>query len=245
MKRLPRIRRRWLVVMVLTVILLLAAATTGILYRQPQFAIRRLAGWHPDVLFYVKTRQPAVGLTIDDGPHAGITPRILDVLQQYDVRATFFVLGDHIPGNELLLERMRSEGHELGNHLAEDRPSILLPNEEFARQLAVVDPWIQATDGVKWFRPGSGWFDDPMLEQARELGYHCCLGSIFPHDDKIHAPQWLADEVLKRVYPGAIIILHDGQDERASVVETLERLLPELLERGYSVMTVSELVGLE
>lgn len=225
------------------VALALAGTLGGIFWRQPRFVVRTLAGMNPGVLFHVETADSVVALTVDDGPHRAITPGVLDVLRERGLHITFFVLGDHIAGHEDILERMRAEGHEIGNHLVEDRPSIMLSDEEFERQLLAVDPWVDPHAEHRWLRPGSGWFDDGMVELAARHGYRLCLGSVFPHDDKIRDPDVLVPEVLGRVRPGAIIILHDGADERAGLLETLPRVLEGLADRGYEVVTVSELVG--
>jgi peptidoglycan/xylan/chitin deacetylase (PgdA/CDA1 family) len=238
-----RLRPRLLVgLMAGGIFLALAGVLGGIIWRQPRFAVEKMAAWNPEVLFRVETTAPVVALTIDDGPHADITPRVLDVLARHGARATFFVLGENIGGNEDLLARMRAEGHEIANHLVEDRPSILLGEEEFARQLHEVDPWLDRQARWRWLRPGSGWFSPGMVEIAARHGYGLCLGSIFPHDDRIHDAERLAATVLGRVRPGDVIILHDGAEERAVLVDVLERILPELAARGFRVTTVSDLV---
>lgn len=243
MKR-PRFTRRLVVILIVAaVVVFLTGGLGGVAWFQPRFAVRGLSKINPDVLFEVKTKEKIVALTIDDGPHPGITPGVLDLLAENDIRCTFFVLGEHIVGNEDLLERMINEGHEIGNHLVEDRPSITLSDKEFIRQLEVVDPWIDPSAPHRWMRPGSGWFTPDMVELAAQHGYGLCLGSIFPHDDKIHDPQTLADKVLGSMYPGAIIILHDGQDQRAGLVKTLQLVLEGLKAEGYEVLTVSELVA--
>ncbi len=239
-----RVRRRLLVGLMVAAALLVVGAVIGrIVWLQPRFAVEGLADLNPEVLIRVETTQPLVALTIDDGPHATITPRALDVLAAHGAHATFFLLGDNIPGNEGLLGRMRTEGHELGNHLVEDRPSILLPEEEFIRQLLQVDPWVDKAARWRWLRPGSGWFSPGMVESAAEHGYRLCLGSIFPHDDRIHDAERLAAMVLERVQPGDVIILHDGSDERAVLGETLDLVLAGLAARGLRAVTVSELVA--
>ena len=226
------------------VALLVIGWIAATVWYQPRYAVQGLALANPDVLFEVETSRQAVALTIDDGPHPDITPGVLDLLKERGVQLTFFVLGEHIPGNEHILERMRAEGHEIGNHLVEDRPTVLLSEKEFERQLLVVDPWVDRDAEFLWMRPGSGWFTPAMVDQVAKHGYRVCLGSIFPHDDRIHDPPTLAKAVLKRVYPGAIIIVHDGADERATLVETLGLILDGLEERGFQVMTVSGLVAL-
>ena len=237
-------RRRFIIILsVALAVLGLAVALGWVGWSQPRFAIEGMAELNPDVLFQVETTDKVVALTIDDGPHRAITPFVLDLLRDRGVHVTFFVLGDNIPGNEDLLTRMRAEGHEIGNHLVEDRPSVLLPAEEFERQLLAVDPWVDHDAPHRWLRPGSGWFTPDMVEQAAQHGYRICLASIFPHDDRIHEPQRLAADVLGRVHPGAIIVLHDGQDERVRLPETLRLVLDGLATRGYRVGTVSALVS--
>ena len=240
-----RWRRRTVIALVVGgVALLVIGWIAGTVWYQPRYAVKGLALANPDVLFEVETSQQAVALTIDDGPHPDITPGVLDLLRERGVQVTFFILGEYIPGNEHILERMRAEGHEIGNHLVEDRPAVLMSTEEFERQLMVVDPWVDHDAEHLWMRPGSGWFSHPMVEHAASHGYRLCLASVFPHDDRIHDPQTLAEYVLKRVYPGAIVVLHDGAEERATLVETLGLILDGLEERGFQVKTVSGLVAL-
>ena len=237
-------RRRLLAGLIGAAALLVLGALIGVVvWRQPRFAVEGMADLNPDVLFRVETTRPLVALTIDDGPHATITPRALDVLAAHGAHATFFLLGEHIPGNEAVVERMRAEGHELGNHLVEDRPSIQLPEEEFVRQLLQVDPWMDKTARWRWLRPGSGWFSPDMVQLVADHGYRLCLGTIFPHDDRIHDAERLAATVLERVQPGDVIILHDGADERAVLGETLGLVMAGLAERGLRAVTVSELVA--
>jgi len=237
-------RRRLIIGLSVALVLLgLATATGWIGWSQPRFAIDGLSELNPDVLFQAQTSEKVVALTIDDGPYRAITPHVLDLLRERGIHATFFVLGDNIAGNEDLLRRMQAEGHEIGNHLVEDQPSVLLPAEEFERQMLAVDPWVDAEASHRWLRPGSGWFTPGMVEQAAQYGYRICLASIFPHDDRVHEPTRLAHDVLGRVYPGAIIVLHDGQEERVRLPETLALVLDGLQARGYRVGTISELVA--
>src|SRR5215211_6631811 len=82
---------------------------------RPGPVIRWLSRQFPEVVFQKANAGPLVALTFDDSPHATSTPRILDVLDAHDVRATFFMIGEHIVGNEEVVRRLVNEGHELGN----------------------------------------------------------------------------------------------------------------------------------
>src|SRR5690606_13498304 len=99
------------------VILLLPIFLVLIFLVQPFFIIRFLAKKNPEVLYFANTERKVVALTIDDGPHADVTPYILDVLKKYSAHATFFLLGENIKANGYLIEKMKSDGHEIGNHL--------------------------------------------------------------------------------------------------------------------------------
>jgi peptidoglycan/xylan/chitin deacetylase (PgdA/CDA1 family) len=198
----------------------------------------------PHVLFCVDTNEPVIALTIDDGPHATVTPAILDVLARHGAHATFFVLGECIPGNEALLDRIRNEGHELANHLFTDMPSILLSDTEIESQLVAVDSMI-TTGPIKWFRPGSGWFRRGMLQVVRKHGYRCVLGSVYPIDTHVRSNSLIEKNALGGLAPGAILVLHDGQADRMRTVEVLESILPRIKALGLRVVTLTDLVGVQ
>ncbi len=224
--------------------LLLAVALIPALlaWWQPRCVLRFFAAVNPEVLFFVETKQPLVALTIDDAPHPTLTPRILDVLATHHARVTFFVIGAHVPGNEHVLHRMVVDGHELGNHDFHDYPSIRLSAAEFAQQVHRTHQQLASFGPIRFFRPASGWFNQRMLQQLRPYAYRCVLGSAYP-EDLLSSPRYLAHHMLFNTHPGAILILHDGSEQRARTVAVLDRVLPELQRRGYRVVTVSELLA--
>ncbi len=220
----------------------LAALLLSMALIQPEWLARSFSD---QVTYSVNTEQPAVALTIDDGPDPATTPAILDVLAEYQARATFFVITARVPGNELLLERMVDDGHELGNHLTHEEPSIRLGRYGFARELEISDSVLGEFGEVEWLRPGSGWFNEDMLSTAQQQGYRVALGSIYPFDATIPSPWFASEFILWRTRPGAVIVLHDHRGRGERTVSTLRRVLPELIGRGYSIVTLSELVELE
>ncbi|HIE37590.1 MAG TPA: peptidoglycan-N-acetylglucosamine deacetylase [Anaerolineales bacterium] len=213
------------------------------LFLRPGWIVAALAKAFPDVVYFVETREPVVALTIDDGPDAVATARILSVLRRYDARATFFLISGYIPGNEAVVARIVEEGHEIANHLTADRPSILLEPAEFERELVEAHEILSGFSDVRWFRPGSGWYNRAMLSTLQEHGYRCVLGSVYPFDPQIPSAWFAAHYVLWNVRPGAVIVLHDrgGRGERTAVA--LATILAELDRRGFRVVTLSELVG--
>lgn len=232
----PRVRKG-------AAVLLGACALLGAALVRPHPIVGLLARRFPDVLFFAEIEEPLVALTFDDSPHATLTPRILDALAEHGARATFFVIGAHVPGNEGILRRIVAEGHELGNHLLTDAPSARLPPDEFANQLRQTHDLLTPYGEIRWFRPGHGRFHRPMLDHVRAHGYRCALASAFAFEFHVPFAGYAARHLLLHARPGAVIVLHDGAADRERTVETLRRLLPKLTRRGYLVVTLSELVA--
>jgi peptidoglycan-N-acetylglucosamine deacetylase len=209
---------------------------------QPDWIVAALARRSPEVVYSVETQEPVVALTIDDGPDPAVTPKILDVLRQHDARATFFLITNRVPGNEDIVVRMVEEDHELANHLTTDEPSIRLTPSDFEHQLLESHGVLSKFADVRWFRPGSGWYDAAMLSILHKHGYRCVLGSVYPFDPQLPSSWFAAHYVLWSVRPGSIIVLHDHGARGERTASALATILPELNRRGFRVITVSELL---
>jgi peptidoglycan/xylan/chitin deacetylase (PgdA/CDA1 family) len=225
--------------MVATLALLLLV--TALFLFRPQWLAALLAKGSAEVLWRVPRQDPVVALTIDDGPDATTTPDILDVLRHHGAHATFFLITERVAGNEDLVARTVEERHELGNHMNTDQPSVLLEPPEFERQLLASHRVLAQFAPVRWFRPGSGWFDAQMLSTLRRHGYRCVLGTVYPFDAQIHSAWFAASYVLWNLRPGSIIVLHDHGGRGARTAVALATILPELQRRGFRVVTLSEL----
>jgi peptidoglycan/xylan/chitin deacetylase (PgdA/CDA1 family) len=200
-----------------------------------------LAKVSPGVVYYVETEQPVVALTIDDGPDPAVTPRILDVLQEYEAHATFFLLTSRLPGSGEILERMLEEGHEIANHLVYDDRSIALSDEEFESQLIESHALLAEYTDQRYFRPGSGWYSPDMLSTLDEQGYRCVLGSVYPFDPQLPSTWFATNYILLNTQPGSIIVMHDYGARGERTADALEVILPELDRLGYRVVTLSEM----
>jgi peptidoglycan/xylan/chitin deacetylase (PgdA/CDA1 family) len=171
------------------------------------------------------------------------TRALLDLLARNDARATFFLISDRIPGNEDLVEEIVRAGHELGNHLTRDEVSLDLGPEKFERELVRSRAMLERFAPTRWFRPGSGWYDDWMVEIAERHGYRIVLGSVYPIDAQLHW-SWLAYRfIVWRARPGAIVILHESGGRAERTLRTLGKVLPELRRRGHRMVTLSELMA--
>ncbi|RFU28155.1 hypothetical protein B7463_g8186, partial [Scytalidium lignicola] len=193
-----------------------------------------------------------VALTLDDAPSSE-TAKILDLLQQHGAKATFFVIGNQISAYPGILERILTEGHEIGNHDWADDPSFKLSLETLERQIKDVEALIPKVQGdrssnsrkgdsevsLKYFRPASGFFSMPMVKRLKNLGYMTVLGSIYSHDPQIHFPRLNARHILSMIRPGGIIIMHD---RRSYSAEQLELVLTSLEAWEWRVLSVGGLL---
>lgn len=209
----------------------------------PRWALGLYVDEHGEPLFYVETDRQVAALTIDDGPDASTTPAILDVLARHRAQATFFLITENVADNEALVRRLLAEGHEIGNHLTRDEPSIDLPPDRFRAELTRAHQTLSAFGPIRWFRPGGGRSTAEMRSEARQLRYRTALGDVYPFDVHIPSVTWIRFHVVTLVRPGSIIVLHDRGPRGRRTAEALDRLLPALAARGYRVVTLTALVA--
>ena len=206
--------------------------------------LKRLIGGGDEVVYRVSVAQPIAALTIDDGPFATSTPAILDVLDATESRATFFIIGSHVRGNEALMERLVSDGYEIGHHMLSDVPSHRLPIERFRQEFLQTHSIIRRfTNNLRWFRPGSGFFTAAMLEVVRDFGYKGVLGDVYPFDAYIPSVAFACEVIARAINPGSILILHDGRVRGRRTARTLDRAIPALKLASYRLVTLTELTA--
>ena len=185
-----------------------------------------------------KTIAAKVALTFDDGPHPVYTPQLLDGLKERGVHATFFVVGENIPGNEEILKRMDAESHLIGNHTYSH---VKLSELDTARACAEVEKTnvlIQEATGKEpeFIRPPFGAWKKTM---ECSLGMLPVLWDVDPLDWTTKNTALVVERVLKDTKPGDIILLHDYY--QSSVDAALE-IVDTLTQRGYEFVTVDELI---
>ncbi|HLA13863.1 MAG TPA: chitin deacetylase family protein [Gemmatimonadaceae bacterium] len=224
----------------ITLPFLIALAASSCL---PDALVRGIAAGNPGCLYRVPRADRIVALTLDDGPDSTTTPELLKILADNNARATFFLISGNVPGNDTLVQRLVREGHEIGNHFSENEASIALSPRAFERSFLTADSVLRRFAPVRWVRPGSGHYNKRMVTTFRKHGYQCALGSVYPFDPQIRVPAFSAWVIRRNVRPGAVIILNDGSYKGRNTSKTLRRVLPDLTERGYRVVTLSELAG--
>mgnify|MGYP002550732120 CR=1 FL=1 len=195
-----------------------------------------------DNLSYYKT----VALTFDDGPHPEQTAKVLDVLEKYGAKGTFFVIGRNIAGNESVVRRIIDDGHEIGNHTY-THPLRSGSSETLLEEAAKTSELLESTFDYSpvLFRPPGGNISGSMIESICEAGYKCVLWSwrMDTRDWASPPVESVVQTVLQDVKFGDIVLFHDNVYGNSPTAEALEIILPELIDRGYSFVTVSELIA--
>jgi peptidoglycan/xylan/chitin deacetylase (PgdA/CDA1 family) len=228
--------------LIAVVVVILLCLFSGIF--PPRRILRKLAQDH-GVLFYFRHGKKRVSITIDDAP-SPYTEKILDVLRKHRIKATFFVIGDRISGNERVLKAIWEGGHEIGNHDTTTRISAYVPTDRLLSDVIntqqTINLTIQRRDPkIKWFRPGSGLYTMDMVRKLRAIGYTTVLGDVYAWDAMIPFSWWTTIHALFRVREGSILIMHDGSSRAVSgTASTLDRIIPQLQRRGYSFATLTE-----
>ncbi|OAA73161.1 chitooligosaccharide deacetylase [Cordyceps fumosorosea ARSEF 2679] len=248
-RRVRRNRMATLALLALLAALLLLVPLWSLwcVYKPPRFLLGLLRARYPDVLFEATTAERLVALSLDDAPSAH-TDEILAALREHDARATFFVIGEQVAeaGREEVLRKVVRGGHELANHGMRDEPATRLALDTLEREAGEVRAKLVAAYEAEgkvlennYYRPGSGFFNTKMRDLLGNRGYRITLGSVYPHDPQIRSPERNAAHILSMAHPGAIIICHDRREWTAPM---LRMVLPALKERGYRVVTITELV---
>ncbi|MDQ3674892.1 MAG: chitin deacetylase family protein [Gemmatimonadota bacterium] len=209
----------------------------------PPSIVRAVAAGNPGCVYEIPRPDKVVALTLDDGPDSTTTPELLKILAANNARATFFLISGHLAGNDTLVTRLVSEGHEIGNHFSRNEASIGLRHRDFVRSFLTADSALRKFSPLRWVRPGSGHYNKRMIRTFTQHGYRCALGSVYPFDPQIPVSAYSTWVIRRNVRPGAIIILHDGGYKGRNTIKTLNTLLPDLRRDGYQVVTLTELTA--
>ena len=204
-----------------------------------------------------------VALSFDDGPDPEWTPKILDVLKKYNVKGTFFMIGETASDNAGLVRRLYREGHEIGNHTWTHPDISEISPRQVDLELNLTERFFASELGVQplYFRPPYSIDQEPdtndqaaPVDHIQNLGYVIIGNKIDTNDWDLHppkTPQGIVDSVFQQIkdmetHPwnkGSIILLHDGGGDRQVTVDTLPVLIEALRNKGYGIVPVSELVG--
>lgn len=198
------------------------------------------------VTWYVHTDEPVVAFTFDDGPGPRWTSMVLDVLDEYQVPATFFMVGEHLAAHADLVAG-RLDRHEVGNHSWSHVDFAQLDTTAIRDQIGRAHETIGRLTGheARLLRPPYGHLGGSTLLAADNLGYQIVLWSRQMHERMYRSdPQAQVRDIVNNVEPGAIVLAHDvGTPERLVALRHLADMVTGLKRRGFRFVTVSELLA--
>lgn len=192
-----------------------------------------------------------VALTFDDGPSPLYTPKILDILKEKKVKATFFLVGKHVEKYPEVAKRIVDEGHEIGNHTYSHRDLVPATRATVVKEIKKAEKVIESVCGRKpvLFRPPRGIYSNAVRKIILKAGYTIILWSVSTQDWRLVKPSFIFRRVKRFCRPGSIILFHDSGalikpegGSRGHTVEALPKVIDWLRANGYQISTVSSLL---
>ncbi len=185
-----------------------------------------------------------IALTFDDGPHPRITREIISILKENEVTATFFVIGQNADNYPDTMKLLAQSGYEIGNHTYSHKNLKKMSEKEVKEEFrrcseALLKFGVEPT----LMRPPEGFFSDDVIKVSRGMEYDIILWSIDTRD-WAHTPSSnIVKNVLENARGGDIILMHDYLSGYGGTCEALRTIIPELKNRGFEFVTVSELIS--
>jgi peptidoglycan-N-acetylglucosamine deacetylase len=188
--------------------------------------------------------QPYIAMTFDDGPSAENTPRLLEMLKQRNIKATFFLIGQNVASNPDIVRRILAEGHEVGNHSWTHPQLSKLSDDRVTAEITKTQDVIKDASGFTptLLRPPYGAITTRQREWIEnKFGLNIILWSVDPFDWKRPGASVITQRILTQVRPGAIVLSHDIHKQ---TIDAMPMTLDGLIGKGYKFVTVSQLIAM-
>jgi peptidoglycan-N-acetylglucosamine deacetylase len=201
-------------------------------------------GLKPATYFKANVDGQYIAMTFDDGPSPETTPRLLDILKQRNIKATFFMIGQNAERNPDIVKRILADGHEIGNHSWTHPPLAKLSDDRVTEEITKTQNAIQNASGYtpKLLRPPYGSITARQKEWIEnQFGLSVILWSVDPFDWKRPGASVIQQRILAGASPGAIILSHDIHKQ---TVDSMPATLDALAAKGYKFVTVSQLIAM-
>ena len=237
-------KNRSIVLIILVIFITIVIASFCIFFDEAELVRKKY-------VFHVNRAEKVVALTFDDGPSPVWTPKILDELRKANIKATFFMLGEHVAKYPEIARRVAQEGHEIGNHTYDHHVLLYYTLEELEKEIKDTERIIQKATGktTRYFRPPKAWLTAQEKKKIEKLGYKVILWSLNSKDWVTFDDKYIVKYLSGHVHLGDIILFHDSGGvfsaeggDRHETVKTIPRLVDKLHRMGYKLLTISELL---
>lgn len=194
-------------------------------------------------IFSVKKHQKEICLTFDISWGQNTLPLVLSVLQENQVRATFFLSGPWAVRHPVEVKTIIDGGHEIASHGDRHINLSQYPREVVVENISKSYQDLLSVAGrvAPFFRPPNGDYDDVVIDTARELGFETVIWAVDSLDWKNPGPDYMVNRVLRRAFSGAIILCH-ASDSSKEIHIALPGIIKGLREKGYKLVTLSQLI---
>jgi len=236
------------------IILSIVAICAGILMAAFFFFFDQAVLLRSGTFYRANIPEKVVAITFDDGPSPVWTPAILDALDKAGIKATFFMLGEHVQKYPKVAKLVAERGHEIANHSMHHNNFIYYDKFEVENDIKDTERAILEATGVttQLFRPPKAWLSKREKKKIREFGYEVVLWTLNSKDWVNFDDKYIVRYLVKNIQPGDIILFHDSggflkteEGNRIETVNAIPRLVEKLKGRGYRFVTVSELLELK
>jgi len=198
---------------------------------QPKSALKLL---YPKAIWKVKSDEKKIYLTFDDGPIPVLTDWVLDVLKEHNAKATFFCVGDNIIKNKAIFERIKKEGHCVGNHTFNHikgfttKTAVYMDNTLKCEQLTE----------TKIFRPPYGQLKRPQYKQLLLNGYKIIMWDVISYDYEKISPETCFNNVKNNISNGSIVLFHDNIKAEANLQYALPKTIEHFSKLNYTFVSL-------
>ena len=199
------------------------------LIEQPPYMYRML---YPETIWRIPRKHKTVYLTFDDGPVPEVTPWVLNILDHYNIKATFFCVGDNVARYKELYQEILDRGHLTGNHTQNHIQGMKYRTKNYLRNVEAADTLINSP----LFRPPHGHMRFRQKTALQQAGYYIIMWDVVSRDySKKLTPDEVVENVKKYARNGSIIVFHDSLKAQRNLKEALRKTIEWLLKEGYQI----------
>lgn len=175
----------------------------------------------PGITWSIRSEQPSVYLTFDDGPTPVVTDEVLAILKQFGAKATFFCIGRNVERHPEIYKRILQEGHATGNHTYSHLKGWGTPNREYFEDIDLASQFVKSS----LYRPAYGMITPSQLRYLRST-YRIVLWDIMSYDFAENtSPEKCINYVIRNARPGSVIVFHDSLKAAPKLIPSLPRIL--------------------
>lgn len=212
-------------------------------------AVLPTSSFYGPVIYQGSQSDKVVALTFDDGPNPPYTLQLLDILAKYDVKATFFLIGQNAGNYPEVAKAIVQRGHQIGSHTYTHSDLLKLDETQIVTEMAKSAEVIENATGTrpKLLRPPHGFRDPMVLQLAKQQKLAIVQWSVMAEDWKKPGIEIITSRILNKVGNGSIVLLHDGDGiiggDRSQTVAATEIIIRSLRQQGFRFVTVEELLN--